>query len=272
MLRRSLLSLLLAALPGFSQQASEIPWALNLPTAQGLEQGNIDLRFTHRFTTPAKGNSKEAYGLDQYAFAALGFEMNFASWPGMTFQAYRSADEKTLTLALAQKLILDPTFQVALRIERFDETVKDKPDTQNYEEGKLGTAVQLPVEWRVAESFRLILVPTWLSRTNLKRDAITTAGFGARFELTPQMSFLAEFYPRPSKLKDVQVIENDQARPLRTGWALGYSYRTRGHRFTLLGTNVIGTTTHQVLSGDYGGFGPRQSGNWVLGFNIERMF
>lgn len=270
---RSLLPLSLAALPLLSQQASEVPWGLNLPTAQGLEQGALDIRFTHRFDTRARGNSKEAYGLDGYAYAALGFEKNFVSWPGLTFQAYRTADQKTLTLALSQKLILDPTFQVALRVERFDETVKAETitlDSRDFKTGKLGTAIQLPMEWRVSEYLTLSAVPTWLSRSNLKREPLTTVGLSVRMELTPEQAFIAEYYPRPSKLKNELSIEG---KPLETaGWAMGYMFKTKGHRFTILGTNVKGTTTNQVLAGDYNFVGPSRSGDWRLGFNIARMF
>lgn len=269
---RSLLPLILAALPVFSQQTSEVPWGLNLPTAQGLENGNMDIRFTHRFATPAKGNSKEAYGLDGTAFASLGFEINFPSWQGMTFQAQRTADQKTYTLALQQKLVTDQTIQVALRVERFDEAVRDNPDTPDYQEGKLGTAIQLPIDWKVSEGFTLSAVPTWLSRSNLKRQPLVTAGYSARLELTPDQAFIAEYYPRPSKQKDVQVVEGTETRPLRAGWAMGYIFKTRGHRFTILGTTMPGTTTHQVLAGDYAGQGPRRTGEWGLGFNIARMF
>lgn len=259
----------LAPLSLFAQQASEVPWGLNLPTAQGLEQGDLALRFTHRFTDRAKGNSKEAYGLDGFAYAAFGFEKNFASWPGLTAQVYRTADQKTVTLALHQKLVIDPGFQVALRIERFDETVKENPVTVGYQEGKLGTAVQLPMEWRASESLLFTAVPTWLSRSHLKRESLTTVGLAGRWDLTLEQSFTVEYYPRPSKLKDVRVGSDNQ--PLEAGWAMGYTFRTRGHRFTVLGTNVPGTTAHQVLAGDYNGQGPRRS-DWAFGFNIARMF
>ena len=267
---RSLLPFALAALPAFSQQPSEVPWGLNLPTAQGLEQGSMDLRFTHRFADQVRDNSKDAFGLDGYAYAAFGFEKNFVSWPGLTFQAYRTADQKTITLAFHQKLILDPTFQVALRVERFDETVRDNPVTVGYQEGKLGTAIQLPLEWRASENLVLTAVPTWLSRSNLKRESLLNVAWSGKYEFTPEQAFIAEYYPRPSKQKHAMGITGN---PLsKAGWAMGYMFKTRGHRFTILGTNVPGTTSNQVLSGDWGGQGPRATKSWGLGFNIARMF
>ena len=84
---------------------------------------------------------------------------------------------------------------------------------------------------------------------------------------------MGEYYPRPSKVKDLQVYQDSTTtRALETGWALGYVFRTKGHRFTVLATNVSGTTPHQVLSGDYQGRGPNRSGDWALGFNLVRIF
>lgn len=267
---RSLLPMALAALPAFSQQASEVPWGLNLPTAQGLEQGSMAIRFTHRFADQVRDNSKNAYGLDGSAYAAFGFEKNFVSWPGLTFQAYRTADQKTITLAFHQKLILDPTYQVALRVERFDEAIKENPGTPEYQEGLLGTAIQLPLEWRASEGLVLTAVPTWLSRSNLKRESLFTVAWSGRYEFTPEQAFIAEYYPRPSKQKNAVGITGN---PLsKAGWAMGYMFKTRGHRFTILGTNVAGTTANQVLAGDYHGQGPEPTKDWALGFNIARMF
>ena len=47
-----------------SAQQSEVPLWLNLPTTQGLMGSSFGYRFTHRFQEQARGNSKDAYGLD----------------------------------------------------------------------------------------------------------------------------------------------------------------------------------------------------------------
>lgn len=44
------------------------------------------------------------------------------------------------------------------------------------------------------------------------------------------------------------------------------------YRFTILATNVRGTTANQVLGGDYAGTGPNRSGQWGLGFHLVRIF
>lgn len=257
------------ALAPLAAQESDVPLGINLPLAQGLENDDMALRITHRFVQPARGGSKDAYGVDGGATVGFGFDTTIKGWWGLNFQVYRTSDQKTVTLALQQKLWDDKDLKAAIRIERFDETVKDNPAT-TLQEGKLGTVVQLPLEWRPAETFTVLVVPTWLSRSQTKRESLTNLGLGARWELSPAHVFTAEYYPRPSKVSDVRVAPNNTA--LRAGYAAAYTWRTRGHRFTVVGTTEQGTTAHQVLSGDYNGVGPRSRGLWSLGFNLVRIF
>lgn len=253
-------------------QESEPSLWLNLPTAQALAPGNWDFRFTHRFQEQARSNSKEAFGLDGYSYSALGVDLSLPSTPGTNFQIYRTPDNKTVTLALQQVLVSRPDYRVAMRIERFDETIRDNPATVDVREGIVGTAVQLPMSWTGGD-ITLLVVPTYLSSTSTQRKGVTTAGAGLRWDLTARSSLIGEYYPRPSKVKDIQVpSDNNTTRALENGWAVGYVFRTKGHRFSLMATNTTGTTAHQVLSGDYQGRGPNRSGDWGLGFNLVRIF
>ncbi|HJW73738.1 MAG TPA: DUF5777 family beta-barrel protein [Geothrix sp.] len=251
-------SLLLPA--GLSAQDSDLPLGLNLPTADHLEGWQPAIRFTHRFTESAKGNSKDLYGLDGGNFPGLGFDLGIAAVPGLNAQIYRTADGKTVTLALQERILNRPHVRLAVRVERFDETIQ----RTTYAFGTVGisgAAVQLPAEL-VAGAATVSLVPTWLSRTTTRDQALFTAGAGLRWRFAESQSLLAEYYPRPSRL--------DRA-AYEPGYAVGYRFQTKGHRFTLLATNVQGTTAHQVLGGDYAG-GPRPPSRWALGFNLVRIF
>lgn len=246
-----LLSGLLAPRLG-AQEASELPHAINLPTAEHLADWDIGFLLTHRFVVPAKGNSKDLYGLDEHANAGFGFQFGIQAIPGLNAQIYRTSDRKTLMLSLQERVLAMDHWRVAVRAGRFDETV---------EGGLQGGFLQVPVDWLCSEALTLSLVPTYLTRT-ATAERVLTAGLGLRWAATEHQGLLAEFYPRPSKVPE----------DFEQGWALGYQYRTRGHRFTLLATNVPGATPHQVLGGDYGGFGPRPSQYWSLAFNIVRLF
>ncbi len=265
------LALAFASTLAFAQQ-SEVPLWLNLTTAQGLVGGGFSYRFTHRFQEQARNNSKDAFGLDGYSFSGLGVDISLPSTPGTNFQVYRTPDNKTVTLALHQVLISQPDFHLAMRIERYDETIKDQAFTPNTREGIVGTAVQLPLSWS-GGGITLLAVPTYLSSTSTQRKGVTTAGFGIRWDMAERHSLIGEYYPRPSKIKDLQVaVDATTNREVVNGWALGYVFKTKGHRFTLLATNVRGTTANQVLGGDYAGIGPNRSGDWGLGFNLVRNF
>lgn len=254
----SLLPLLLStALLG---QDSELPLGLNLPTADHLQGWQPAIRFTHRFAEPARGNSKDFYGLDGGNFAGLGFDLGIAAIPGLNAQVYRTSDGKTVILALQERLLDRPHIRMAVRGERFDETIQ----RATYAFGTVGitgATLQLPSEFLMGP-VTFSLVPTWLSRTTTQDRALFTAGAGLRWRIVEGQSILAEYYPRPARL-DSATFEQ--------GFAFGYRFQTKGHRFTLLATNVQGTTAHQVLGGDYAG-GPRSPSRWALGFNLVRVF
>jgi len=241
-------------------QDSEVPLALNLPTTTALEDWRPAIRFTHRFTEPAKGNSKDLFGLDGGNYAGFGLDLGIGAVPGLNAQVYRTADAKTLVLALQQRLLAGPRLRLSIRAERFDEAVP-RVSLPGGTVGITGAALQLPLEVQ-AGTLAFRAVPTWLSRTATEDRGLLTAGLGLTWAFLEGQSLLGELYPRPSRL--------DSAR-YEPGYGLGYRYATKGHRFTLLATTASGTTAHQVLGGDHLG-GPRPAGKWSLGFNLVRIF
>lgn len=231
---------------------SEVPLALNLPTADHLADWDIGLRFTHRFQEPANSGSHELFGLDGGAYSAFGFDFGIKAVPGLNAGIYRTADQKTLTFALQEQLWDNAQWRGAFRVERYDEVVPG---------GTSGVALQLPLEWRPWAPLTLEAVPTWLSRTPTEKG-VANVGLGLRWDLAEHHGVYAEYYPRPSKIPD----------SFHRGCALGYVFRTYRHRFTILATNEPGTTAHQVLGGDYDGSGPVRLHDWALGFNLVRIF
>jgi hypothetical protein len=254
-----------------AQDASDVPLGLNLPTAQSLEMGDVGVRFTHRFTERARSNGYDVYGLDGYAFAAVGLDFSFRTFKGWNVQLYRTADQRTFTAAIQKQLFAGEGWRAAVRVERYDEVVKDNRSTVGVREGKVGSTVLVPLE-ALAGPVTFSLVPAYINRSATQAEAVFNVAAALRWDLSERHRVHGEYYPRPGKLKDTQVPSGATTRDLEPGWALGYTYRTRGHRFSAVATNVLGTTAHQVLTGDYNGIGPARSGDWVLGFNVVRIF
>lgn len=255
---RRILALLVAVLPLAAQDA-DLPLALNLPTTDALGAWQPAIRFTHRFTESARNHAKDWYGWDGGNFAGLGLDLGIGGVEGLNAQIYRTSDGKSLVLGLQQRLLKTSMLGVAVRVERFDETVQRA--TYSYGTiGISGAAVQVPIELK-GGAFTFSVVPSWISRSSTKEGGFATGGAGLRWTIAEHHALLAEFYPRPSRL--------DAAR-FEQGWSLGYRFRTRNHRFTVFGTTANGSTTHQVLGGDYAG-GPRRGGEWAFGFNLVRL-
>lgn len=242
-------------------QESELPLGINLPTTAFLQDWHIGVRFTHRFQEPVRAGSKDMYGLDNGNAPGFGVDVGIKAIPGLNAQVYRTSDDKTIVLAIQQRILGGPAGGLSLRVERFDETIK-RAQVSYGTVGIAGLALQLPAELHLGASFTVLLVPTYLSRTTSEDRPAFNAGAGVRWQIAERHALLAEYYPRPSRL--------DSGR-YNPGAALGYRFQTRGHRFTLLASNAAGTTAHQVLGGDYGG-GPRSFNQWALGFNLVRLF
>jgi opacity protein-like surface antigen len=255
-------TLLLGAILGgvLHGETSEYPLALNLPTGDMMQFWDIGMAFTHRFDEPAPGHGKDLYGLDGYAYPAFGFDFGLKPVKGLNAIIYRTADNKTLTFGLQQRLVDSDLLRLTVRAERFDETVP-RAETPLGTVGIAGASVQVPAEFFLGDRGVLTLDPAWISRTTTRTKAVVTAGAGLRFEVTGKLGVMAEYYPRPAGL----------GKGFRPGYSAGFTYKTTKHRFTVLATNAQGTTANQVLSGDFGG-GPRSTGLWSLGFNLTRTF
>ena len=283
----SLIACLLLAGGGLRAESSDVPLVINLPSAERMQFWDIGVAFTHRFIQPVKDHGMDAYGLDGYTYAGLGFTFGIKPIKGLNAFIYRTADNKTFTVGLQQQVLNGDHVRMGFRAERFDEVVKETV-TPLGKVGITGAAFQLPTEIFVTDDLILSVVPTYITRTtttdtilavppgvtpNTKpnKGGVFNVGVGLRYGITEKFSIVTEYYPRPSKLAKAAPGGITDGSTYQQGFAAGISYKTFKHRFTLVGTNASGTTANQVLSGDYGG-GPRLSSQWSIGFNVARVF
>jgi len=268
-------------------ETSEYPQLLNLPTADRMQFWDISAGFSHRFVEPVKGASKDLYGLDGMSYSGFGFCFGIKPISGLNVFIYRTPDNKTLTLGFQEQILNGTYFRMAVRASGFDEGIP-ATTTAVGKYGISGGTLQVPMEIYFTDDIMLLLVPTYITRTTTTDTILTVpadqppnttpntggvfnVGLGLRIGFTEKFSFMAEYYPRPSKFAKAVPGGIDGRTKYEAGLTAGFSYRTFKHRFTLLGTNTVGTADNQVLSGDYGG-GPRPMSQWSLGFNITRIF
>ncbi|MBI1750982.1 MAG: hypothetical protein HY014_13500 [Acidobacteria bacterium] len=283
----SMLACALVAGGALRADSSEYPLVINLPSAERMQYWDVGVAFTHRFIQPVKEHGKDVYGLDGYAYAGLGFTFGIKPVPGLNAFIYRTADNKTFTFGLQEQVLNGERVRMALRAERYDEVVKEAV-TLLGKVGISGVTIQAPTEIFLADDIILSVVPTYLSRnttgdtlllpppgepasTTPNKAAVFNVGLGLRIGFTDKLSFVGEYYPRPSKLAKAAPAGLTDGTTYQNGFAAGLSYKTFKHRFTVVGTNASGTTGNQVMSGDYGG-GPRRASQWALGFNVVRLF
>jgi len=268
-------------------ESSDYPLVINLPSAERMQYWDMGVVFTHRFIQPIKDHGKDVYGLDGYAYAGVGLTFGIKPVKGLNAFIYRTADNKTFSLGLQQQVLNGDRVRLAVRGERFDEVVKEAV-TPLGKVGISGMAFQVPTEIFLTDDIILSLVPSYITKTTTtdtllpvppgrtpnttpNKGGIFNVGVGFRVGFTDKFSFATEYYPRPSKFAKAAPGGITDGTTYQNGFAAGFSYKTFKHRFTVFGTNASGTTTNQVMSGDYGG-GPRPSAQWSLGFNVARVF
>ena len=268
-------------------ESSEYPLVVNLPSAERMQYWDIGVVFTHRFIQPVKDHGKDVYGLDGFTYAGLGFTFGIKPIPGLNAFIYRTSDNKTFTFGLQEQVLNGERVRMAVRAERFDEVVKETI-TPLGKVGISGLSVQLPTEIFITDDIIFSVVPTYITKTTTtdtilpvppgqtpnttpNKGGVFNVGLGLRIGFTEKFSFVGEYYPRPSKFSKAAPGGITDGTTYQNGFAAGLSYKTFKHRFSVFGSNASGTTTNQVMSGDYGG-GPRPSAQWAIGFNVARVF
>ena len=268
-------------------ESSEFPLVINLPSAERMQYWDLGVVFTHRFIQPVKDHGKDAYGLDGFTYAGVGFTFGIKPIKGLNLFIYRTADNKTFNAGFQQQVWNGDYVRMAVRAERFDEVVKEGV-TPFGRVGVSGFTAQIPTEIFIGDDLILSLVPTFVSKTTtsdtilpvppgvtpntkVNQGGVFNVGLGLRYGFTDKFSVMAEYYPRPSKFAKAAPGGITDGSTYQNGFAAGFSYKTFKHRFTLAGTNASGTTANQVMSGDYGG-GPRLSSQWAIAFNVARVF
>lgn len=231
----------------------------NLPTLDSLGVGVLEFRILHRFKPSAPDvGGQGLYGLDGGAWISFGlaYGLTESLEIGLRRINLQRDYEGFVKGALLRQRQGGTPVSLALR-----GSVSSARDDSSGIANRDRYAAQAIVARRFGKSLSVMLVPTYVTRTNYQdaadRSGTGAVGLGAEWDLSPKHAITAEW-----------VAQTSGAKARYQGTTLGFSVATARHVFHLLATNVQGTHTDLYVPG--GDLDPRH--DFRLGFNISRTY
>ncbi|MBP7147484.1 MAG: hypothetical protein KBD01_08060 [Acidobacteria bacterium] len=230
----------------------------HLPTPDMLGRGMLEFRFLHRFRGSAKdAGSANLYGLDSGAWASLG--LTYGIGDNLQAGLRRTELHKDYEAFLKTSLIDQRPAGSPVALSVYASAARHKqPDSIN----RNRYAAQLVLARRFSDRLSLMLVPTYVTRTNYldesDRRGTGAVGAGAEFRLNSYLALTGEW------IAQVSGVDNAYQSA-----SIGLSVRTANHAFQVLLTNTTGAHTDLYAPGgdlDWG------DGQFRIGFNISRTF
>lgn len=234
--------------------------AVNLPTAETLQKGNLEFEISHRFIPTIKSGSKDLYGFDGPV------NMRIALGYGITDRLFaalgRSNENDNVDLWLKYNAIQIPgkvlPFVIALRggaAWNTDVTDRADGDSKNFQ-----YYGQLIINTMLDKKLGIGIVPSYLDNSYIltdDRQYSFTLGTNLQYYFTPLFNVLFEWNPAVTGFRM-------RSNPV----AFGIELETGGHFFKVVLTNSIYLNPSQYLAGSLQSF---NSGEWHIGFNITRL-
>lgn len=231
----------------------------NLPTPDGIGAGTLEFRILHRFKPAASdAGGQGLYGLDGGAWISFGLAYGFtdALEIGLRRTNLQRDYEGYLKGAVVRQREGGAPLSLALRAgyssAREDVGIANR---NRY-------AAQAILARRFGESLSVMIVPTYVTRTNFQdaadRGGTGAVGVGAEWHLSSKHSITAEWVGQTSGVEAAYQ-----------GASVGFSIATARHVFHILATNTEGTHTDLYAPG---GDLETGKGKFRLGFNISRSY
>ena len=234
--------------------------AVNLPTAEALQQGNFEFEISHRFIPTLRDGSSSLWGFDGPVNIRLALGYAYSDKGYVTLG--RSNVQDNLDLHVKQQLFsyrheVMPLL-VAVRLGTAWNT--QVPGVDAADADNLQYYGQLIINTMYGEHFALGVVPSYLENSHIAcpdRQYSFVVGVHAQYYITDVFNVLAEWIPTV------------------TGWrtrhnsvAFGIELETGGHFFKIILSNNDLLNPSQVLAGASNSF---NDGEWHIGFNITRL-
>lgn|GEM_PF-14571 len=240
---------------------------INAHSVETTQEGILDVKVQHRFGTLNQG-LYAWYGLDQ-ATERIGF--NYGISNRLTVGAGRSSFEKEYDGFIKYRLLWQSSgkrnmpVSVTLLAAASAKTLKETIDSVKiHTSDRFFFTYQAMIARKFGSVFSLQISPTLVHynivpASSLQND-FYSIGIGARVQITPRSSLLAEyFYQLPgNKLPGSYNL-----------LSVGYEIETGGHVFHFHLTNSTGMTERTFITGTTGKW---SDGDIHFGFNMSRVF
>lgn len=236
------------------------PQSINLPTAETLQQGDLEFEISHRFLPSIKDGIKDLYGFD--GPVNIRFGLAYAVTDNFVLSLGRSNVDDNLDLKAKHKLFefKNETVPLLTGLQfgaawNTDPSGRGAGDSKNFQ-----YFVQIILNTMFEKKFAVGLVPSYLYNSNIYRDDYQdsfTLGINAQYYISSLLSVLAEYNPTVSGYRN-----------RFDSMAFGIELETGGHFFKVILTNNSLLNSAQFLAGSDRRF---EDGEWRIGFNITRL-
>jgi hypothetical protein len=235
---------------------------MNLPTDMSIGEKDFLFRISHRFIPAASEGYDSFYGLD--GPASIYFSLGYGISDTLSLSLGRSNSLKELELSLKWVFLEQENLSVPISAFLYlggGLTTLRQEDRSTFSSENTRFIAQLGLTYQLADSFSILLVPSYASNTNYDKpntENTLALGLGGRLTLVDNFSLMAEWVP---------VLSGYQMNS--SGWGLGLEWKIGGHVFQIFTLNSYGLPTSQYLPG---GDLRLSENDFRFGFSIFRLF
>ncbi len=242
---------------------------LNGHSNERMPQGQLDVRFEHRFGLINQGYY-QFFGLDQSS-TLISLEYGIKDWVMVGLN--RTSIDKTVSGFTKFSILRQSTgaiempVSLSLLLETSVIGIKwPDPTRDNLFSSRISYIGQLIIARKFNENLSLQLAPIWIHRNLVaavidKNDQFAL-GMASRYKISRRSSINIEYYP-------VFGSSWDHSGSYKNALAVGFDIETGGHVFQLILSNTQGMIEKNFIT--------ETTGNWLkgdlhFGFNISRVF
>lgn len=234
--------------------------AVNLPTAEVMQQGNLEFEISHRFVPTIADGAKTLWGFDGPANIRLALGYAYSDKGYVTLGRSNVHDNLDLNVKHQLLAFRNDVLPLLLAVRAGAAWNSDVPDRDAGDPDNFQYYAQLILNTMYDGRFALGVVPSYVENSHIlcaERQYSFVLGLHAQYYITDVFNVLAEWTPTVS------------------GWrtrhntvAFGIELETGGHFFKVILTNNDLLNPTQVLAGATDSF---NDGDWHIGFNITRL-